>query len=69
MLDPFAGIGTALLAAAPDVHRRVGYEVSPDYVALAERRLRATLPRGVQLSNPPHSAPSASISTSPAASI
>jgi DNA modification methylase len=39
VLDPFAGVGSALLAACAAVKHAVGLELNPDYVALARRRL------------------------------
>lgn len=39
VLDPFAGSGTTLLAAAADERRFVGYELQPEYVELAMKRI------------------------------
>ena len=39
VLDPFAGSGTTCLAAKQDGRRFVGYEINPEYIALAEKRL------------------------------
>lgn len=39
VLDPFNGSGTTCVAAAQNGRRYVGYEIDPEYVALAERRL------------------------------
>ncbi|MEW5762427.1 MAG: DNA methyltransferase [Bacillota bacterium] len=39
VLDPFAGSGTTVLAAAALGRRAVGLEVAPDFVALARERL------------------------------
>lgn len=39
VLDPFAGTGTTALAAAQAGRNSVGYEIDPDYFALARRRL------------------------------
>jgi site-specific DNA-methyltransferase (adenine-specific)/adenine-specific DNA-methyltransferase len=36
---PFAGSGTECLAAAMENRRFIGFELNPDYVALAERRI------------------------------
>ena len=44
VLDPFAGSGTTLLAAARTERRWVGYEIVPDYCRLAEQRLAALTP-------------------------
>ena len=39
LLDPFCGSGTTCLAAAKSGRHYVGYDVAPEYVALAEKRL------------------------------
>jgi site-specific DNA-methyltransferase (adenine-specific) len=39
VLDPFAGSGTTCLAALADRRAFVGYELQPEYVELAQRRL------------------------------
>jgi DNA modification methylase len=39
ILDPFAGVGSALLAACATGKHAVGLELNPAYVALARRRL------------------------------
>lgn len=39
VLDPFAGSGTTCLAAKQDDRHFVGYEINPEYCALAESRL------------------------------
>ncbi len=39
VLDPFAGTGTTLLAAALEGGRGIGIEIDPDYVATARQRL------------------------------
>lgn len=39
VLDPFAGSGTTCLAAHQDQRHYVGYEINPDYIALAESRI------------------------------
>lgn len=41
VLDPFMGSGTTCAAAAREGRRYVGYEVSREYCALAERRIAA----------------------------
>lgn len=41
VLDPFLGSGTTAVAAARLGRRFVGCELNPEYVAMAERRLRA----------------------------
>jgi len=40
VLDPFAGSGTTLVAAKILGHHYIGIEISPEYVAMAERRLK-----------------------------
>ncbi len=39
VLDPFAGVGTALVAAAALGRRAIGYEIHPRYWAIAQDRL------------------------------
>lgn len=39
VLDPFVGSGTACLAAACAGRRYVGYDINPEYIAIAEQRL------------------------------
>ena len=39
ILDPFAGSGSACLAAVKDKRSYIGYEIDPGYVDLAERRI------------------------------
>ena len=46
VLDPFMGSGSALVAAARLGRRYVGYDLDPDYVAIAEERVRAALADG-----------------------
>lgn len=41
VLDPFLGSGTTAVAAARLGRRFVGCELNPEYVAMAERRLRS----------------------------
>jgi DNA modification methylase len=58
VLDPFMGSGSALLAAARLGRRYIGYDLEPEYVAIAERRVRQELdsagasagPRRIQVS-------------------
>jgi DNA modification methylase len=40
VLDPFAGAGTAAKTAMLAGRRWLGFEVNPEYVALAQERLR-----------------------------
>jgi site-specific DNA-methyltransferase (adenine-specific) len=40
VLDPFAGSGSTLVAADMEQVNAIGIELSPDYAAIAERRLR-----------------------------
>ena len=44
VLDPFLGSGTTALVALKMGRRYVGIELSPEYVAMAEARLRAEVP-------------------------
>ena len=39
VLDPFAGSGTTCVSAARNGRRYVGYDISPEYCELAERRI------------------------------
>lgn len=39
VLDPFAGSGTTLVVAEQLRRKGIGYEVNPDYVAIAKKRL------------------------------
>jgi DNA modification methylase len=41
VLDPFAGTGTTLLQASLLGRRYIGFDLSPKYVAIARRKLRA----------------------------
>ncbi len=41
VLDPFAGSGTTCLAALNTARHYVGYEINPQYIALAQARLHA----------------------------
>ena len=43
VLDPFCGSGTTCLAAKKSGRHYVGYDISPEYVALAQRRLAAAV--------------------------
>jgi site-specific DNA-methyltransferase (adenine-specific) len=40
ILDPFAGSGSTLIAADAEQFHAIGCELSPDYAAIAERRVR-----------------------------
>lgn len=40
VLDPFAGSGTTCLAALKDDRHFAGYEINPEYLALAQKRLQ-----------------------------
>ncbi len=46
VLDPFMGSGTTAIAALKAGRVFVGYEIHPDYVALANRRLEGFLAQG-----------------------
>ena len=39
VLDPFMGTGTAAVAALKHGRRFIGFEINPDYCALAKRRV------------------------------
>ena len=41
VLDPFVGSGTTCLAAAKDSRYYIGYDISPEYVKLSEKRISA----------------------------
>ena len=41
VLDPFCGSGTACLAALKDGRHYIGYDIEPEYVKLANRRIKA----------------------------
>ena len=43
VLDPFVGSGTTLVAAARYGRNGVGYDVNPDFCAIAEKRLKEIL--------------------------
>ena len=48
VLDPFNGSGTTCLAAKQHARHYVGYDISPEYSAIADRRLsEATLPESL----------------------
>jgi len=40
VLDPFLGSGQTAIAALLDNRQSVGYEIEPQYVNLAEKRVR-----------------------------
>ncbi len=48
VLDPFMGSGTSLVAAVTTGRIPIGYDVDPDYVEAARRRLAETEPQGVR---------------------
>jgi len=41
VLDPFCGSGTACLAALKDGRHYIGYDIEPEYIELANRRIKA----------------------------
>src|SRR3989337_2923683 len=41
VLDPFCGSGTACLAALKDGRHYIGYDIEPEYVKLANQRIKA----------------------------
>jgi DNA modification methylase len=43
VLDPFAGSGTTCLAALKDERHFTGYEINPEYLALAQKRLQENI--------------------------
>lgn len=43
VIDPFVGSGSACLAALKSKRYYVGYDIAPEYVALAERRIKSYL--------------------------
>lgn len=45
VLDPFCGSGTTLVAALAEGRRGIGFELSTDYAAIAERRCREVVDR------------------------
>ena len=44
VLDPFMGAGTSAIAAVQTDRHFVGYEMDPEYVALANQRIASELP-------------------------
>jgi DNA modification methylase len=44
VLDPFAGSGTTCLVAYQDDRHYIGYEINPDYIHLAKRRIQESNP-------------------------
>jgi site-specific DNA-methyltransferase (adenine-specific) len=48
ILDPYAGVGSTIIAALAEGHRAIGIEIDPSYCAIARRRLdhpHAAVPR------------------------
>ena len=43
ILDPFCGSGTTCIAALRNGRHYLGYEINPDYVALAHKRIRENI--------------------------
>lgn len=43
VLDPFVGSGTTLVAAARHGRNGIGYDINPDFCAIAEKRLKEDL--------------------------
>lgn len=43
VLDPFCGSGTTCIAALRNGRHYLGYEINPDYVALAHKRIRENI--------------------------
>ncbi|QAY69243.1 DNA methyltransferase [Xylanimonas protaetiae] len=52
VLDPFAGVGSTLKAAALDGRRGVGFELYPSFAQLAELRLQTEVPSDLLDANP-----------------
>lgn len=48
ILDPFAGVGSTLKAAALEQRRGIGIELNKRYAALAKLRLKTEVPRDVE---------------------
>ena len=46
VLDPFMGSGSTMVAAVRTGRRYVGYDIEPEYVAIAEQRVRRSAPAG-----------------------
>ena len=42
VLDPFCGSGTTLVVASKLKRKYLGFEINPDYVEIARRRLQPT---------------------------
>lgn len=51
VLDPFAGVGSTLKAAALEGREGIGFELYPYFAELARQRLNTELPSGVSLPN------------------
>jgi DNA modification methylase len=52
VLDPFVGVGSTLKAAALKGRRGIGFELYPDFAALAKLRLTQEVPTGALEANP-----------------
>lgn len=48
VIDPFFGAGTTGVVCVEEGRRYLGIEINPDYVAMAERRIREARPKGAQ---------------------
>ncbi|MFM9967254.1 MAG: DNA-methyltransferase [Burkholderiales bacterium] len=48
VLDPFMGSGTTAIAAARHGRRFIGFEINPDYIAIAQRRVASEEVRASQ---------------------
>lgn len=48
ILDPFCGSGSTCVAAVLTDRNFVGYEIKPEYVELAEKRIAATVEKGIE---------------------
>jgi site-specific DNA-methyltransferase (adenine-specific) len=45
VLDPFAGTGTTIVAAAQEGARGIGIELDPSYLAIARERVASAMAR------------------------
>ena len=62
ILDPFAGIGSTLIAAKELGKNAVGIEISPKFAAIAERRIEQIIPYNGEINTTIHIADSRELS-------